>query len=77
MGSISSTIINLAMEILENKVISSHDYVPHFYKCIPKTKITNINHGLNSFRPKLLFTVEKENQNTINFVDIEMMMNEV
>lgn len=81
MGSpISSTIANLVMEELENVVISSLDYIPAFYKryvddcilCIPKNKLEYTQQAFNSFHPKIQFTVEKEDQQSINFLDIKL-----
>jgi len=79
MGSpISATIANLVMEYLQNNVIKSLNFKPYFFKrfvddcilCIPKDKLQYTLNKFNLYHPKLQFTHETEENNTINFLDI-------
>ncbi|KAG5867665.1 hypothetical protein JTB14_009046 [Gonioctena quinquepunctata] len=66
------------MEELENEVIAGLDYVPYFYKryvddyvlCIPINKLEYAHQAFNSFHPRKQLTIEKEQQHSINFSDI-------
>lgn len=79
MGSpISATIANLVMEYLEENTISQLNYQPFFFKryvddcilCIPENKIQYTLNKFNNFHEKIQFTMEKENNKTINFLDL-------
>lgn len=56
------------------------DFKPVFYKlyvdnciiCLPKTKTKYILNQFNHLHPKLQFTVEEEQQNRINFLDLTL-----
>lgn len=68
------------MEELENEVISMLDVVAHFYKrdvdnsilCIPYSKLEYTQKVFNYFHHRLQFTVEKEQENSINFIEINL-----
>ena len=40
--------------------------------CLPKSKINDIVNGLNNIHPKLLFTLEKSLDDSINFLDLNI-----
>lgn len=82
MGSpISSSIAQLVLEDLEKNILSQLDFTPIFYKryvddcivCLPIDKIEYILNKFNSYHPKLQFTIEKEEQNKINFLDLTLI----
>lgn len=85
MGSpISACIANLVMEEVENEILSSLDFTPTFYKryvddcllCIPADKIEYTLQKFNSYHSKIKFTIEKEINKSINFLDVTISYNE-
>jgi predicted GIY-YIG superfamily endonuclease len=84
MGSpISSTIAQLVMEHLEESVIEGLNFDILFFKryvddclmAVPENETNNILDKFNSFHRKLQFTIEIENNNTINFLDMTLTRN--
>ncbi|XP_072392473.1 inter-alpha-trypsin inhibitor heavy chain H4-like [Diabrotica undecimpunctata] len=79
-ASISSVIAQLVLEDLEESVMSHLDFnVPFFHRyiddcicAIPTNKMTEILDKFNSCHPKLKFTIEIEQNNKINFLDITL-----
>lgn len=79
MGSpISPIIANLLMENLENSILNSLDFEPLFYfryvddiiTAIPTNKIDSFLEKFNSKNTRIKFTLEKEVENKISFLDI-------
>lgn len=66
------------MEELETETINNLDYMPHFYKryvddcilCIPEDKLEYTHSAFNSYHARLQFTIEKQKQNSLSFLDI-------
>lgn len=82
MGSpISSTVAQLVMEYLEEKVLSGQNYNITLFKryvddCLiitSENEIQRIIDGLNSFHHKIQFTLETEMNNAINFLDMTLL----
>lgn len=77
---ISSLIANLVMVHIECEVIKSLTVKPVFFNkyvddniiCILVDKIEEILHELNKYHYKLKVTIEKDKNNTINFLDISI-----
>ena len=85
MGSaVSSVFSDIVMSDLETQCLNSIDFKPLFYfryvddiiTCIPKNKIMVMLNNFNSYHPKLQFTHEVEQENTINFLDIQLIKDE-
>src|SRR3978361_2132464 len=84
MGSpISSVIAQLVMEYAEEQIINSLDFNISFYKryvddcilAIPKGREQQILDTFNSFHHKLQFTIEIEDSEQINFLDLTLIRN--
>ena len=79
-SSISSVIAQMVLEELESEVISKLPFqLPYFYRyvddcitAVPKTKTTDTLNAFNAFHPKLKFTIEIEENNKINFLDMTL-----
>ncbi len=75
---LSGTIADIFMIKLENEVMSSLNLPPLFYgRYVDDTIIladnTTINHifnSFNSFHPRVIFTIEYSENNSINFLDV-------
>lgn len=85
MGSpISSTIAQLVMEYLEEKVLQHLNIPIIFFKryvddcltAVPEGKINDVLKKFNSFHPKLQFTIETESNGKINFLDLTLIRNQ-
>lgn len=85
MGSpISSTIAQLVMEYLEEKVLENLNFNIPFFKrfvddclvAVPNNKTQEILQAFNNFHKKLQFTSEIEINNKINFLDMTLERNE-
>lgn len=80
-ASISSVIAQLVLEDLENTIIPKLNYeIPFFYRyvddCItlvPRDKTNYILELFNSYNSKLQFTIEIEDNNTLNFLDLSLI----
>jgi len=78
---ISSVIAQLVLEDLENNIIPKLNFQPTLYKryvddcliILPKNKIEYITEQFNSYHHKLQFTVEKEINNSINYLDVTII----
>jgi Reverse transcriptase (RNA-dependent DNA polymerase) len=79
MGSpVSPVVANLVMENFESEILDSLDFEPIFYKryvddiilCIPKEKQDYIFNVFNSKHPRLQFTIEKEENASIPFLEL-------
>ena len=82
MGSaISSLLADIVMEDLEIECINKLDYAPLFYYryvddvilAIPQNKIDYTLNIFNSYHKKLQFTIELEEDDQINFLDIKII----
>ena len=78
MGSpVSVTVANLVMEEIEQQAISTFNPPPRFWKCyvddtctaIPTEPVPTFHHHLNSISPHIQFTVEKESDQSLPFLD--------
>lgn len=85
MGSpISSTVAQLVMEYLEEKVLSNTNipilflkrYVDDCITAVPENQIDEILNAFNNFHPKLQFTSEVEIELKINFLDMTIIRQE-
>lgn len=80
---ISSVIAQLVLEDLEKKVISELSFKPIFFKryvddciaCVPCDKVEYFLKQFNDYHPKLQFTVEIEENSSINFLDLTLIRN--
>ena len=84
MGSpLSSIIAELIMEEMEENLIPEikehitffKRYVDDCLLCCPPEEINNILEIFNTYDPRLKFTIERENNNQINFLDITLLKN--
>ena len=82
MGSaISSLLADIVMDDLETQCLKQLDYTPLFFfryvddivLCIPNQKIDYTLDIFNKYHPKLQFTVELEENNRINFLDLTII----
>lgn len=82
MGSpISSTVAQLVLEYLEEKVLNDIKTPVIFFKryvddcliAIPEDKIDEVLDAFNKFHPKIQFTSEIETNNKINFLDMTLI----
>lgn len=79
-ASISSVIAQLVLEDLEEAIISQLDFTPPFFYryvddcilAIPNYKSDYILNKFNSYHPKLRFTIELQENNQINFLDMTL-----
>ena len=81
MGSpVSATIANLVMEDLEDEVLNLNNLNIDFYRrfvddiiiaCDPHS-IDNIVTALSGYNNKIKFTIEKEQNNCLNFLDLNI-----
>lgn len=77
-SSISSVIAQIVLEELESEVIPKLKYQLPFYfryvddciTAVPKTKCDEVLNYFNAYHPKLKFTIEIEENNKINFLDM-------
>jgi hypothetical protein len=82
-ASISSVIAQLVLEDLEETIIPQLNFnLPFFYRyvddcilAIPRDKADYILKKFNSYHPKLQFTIEIEENNQINFLDVTLHNN--
>ena len=81
MGSpLSATLANIVMEESETKIINELTYYIKFYYryiddtliCLPNNKINDILYKFNQIHPKLIFTLEKSVNDSINFLDLNI-----
>ena len=81
MGSpLSATLANIVMEESETKIINELTYYIKFYHryiddtliCLPKNKINDILSKFNKIHSKLIFTLEKSVNDSINFLDLNI-----
>ena len=81
MGSpLSATLANIVMEEAETKIINELSYYIKFYYryiddtliCLPKNKINDVLNKFNKIHPKLIFTLEKSVNDSINFLDLNI-----
>ena len=79
MGSpVSVTVANLVMEEIEQQAISTFNPPPCLWKCyvddrctdIPTESVATFHHHLNSISPHIQFTVEKESNQSLPFLDV-------
>ena len=79
MGSpVSVTVANLVMEEIEQQAISTFNPPPRFWKryvddtctVIPTESVSTFHHHLNSISPHIQFTVEKESDQSLPFLDV-------
>ena len=79
-ASISSVIAQLVLEDLEETVLKTLNFeLPFFFRyvddcitAIPPNQYNSILKEFNSYHPKLQFTIEKETENKINFLDLTL-----
>ena len=81
MGSpLSATLANIVMEEAETKIIHELTYYIKFYYryihdtffCLPNSKINHISDQFNKIHTKLIFKMEKSINNSINFLDLNI-----
>ena len=81
MGSpLSATLANIVMEEAETKIINELTYCIKFYYryiddtliCLPKNKINDVLNKLNKIHQKFIFTLEKSVNDSINFLDLNI-----
>lgn len=73
-------IAQLVLEEVEETVLSRLSFTPTFFKryvddcilAIPYEKIDEVLSKFNSYHPKIQFTLEKEENNNINFLDLSL-----
>lgn len=83
-SSISSVVAQLVMEDLETTVLSKMNFeIPFFFRyvddiitAVPQDQVENTLKKFNEYHKKLQFTVEKELNNKINFLDVTVHHNQ-
>ena len=81
MGSPGSAVIaNLAMEDIEQRALASSPVTPLFWKryvddvisAVSKNEVENLLNHLNTVEPSFQFTVERENDGQLSFLDLNI-----
>ena len=81
MGSpVSAVIANLVMEDIEQRALASSPVTPLFWKryvddvisAVSKNEVENLLNHLNSVEPSIQFTVERENDGQLSFLDLNI-----
>jgi len=81
MGSpVSVVIAEITMQEIEKAILTTlgtralfwYRYVDDIISCIPEEDVTNISQEINAVNRHIQFTVEKESDNVINFLDIQL-----
>lgn len=84
MGSpVSANVANLVMEYFEEKLFQVFPYKLLFYKrfaddiilCCHKDDLDNVFHFFNNFSSNIKFTLEREVNNSLNFLDVTVIKN--
>ena len=76
------TLANIVMEEAEAKIINKLTYYIKFYYryiddtliCLTNSKINDILHKFNKIHPKLIFTLAKSINDSINFLDLNIIV---
>jgi len=85
MGSpLSPTLADIVMQDLESKVINNLNiefpfyfrYVDDIVLCTPENRLQDIVNTFNNIHPRLQFTFEREENRTINFLDLSLVVSE-